>query len=306
MATERMIQRFEGPVGRSSLEEVLLEQKLIVGNEELAKRLADEGSLVELSRGQMLIEQDAEDTDVYFIITGQFQIRVHGREVATRGRGEHVGEMTALVTTAKRSATVIATEPSIVLKVSANAFKTAADTHPRIWQHVTRQLVERLTQRNTLVRPASQSARVFIISSVEGLPIAREVERQLEHDKCFVKVWTEGTFRASKYTLESLESVVEDSDFAIAIAQPDDQVERRGESHQTPRDNVIFELGMFIGKLGRHRSLLLEPRGDEVDLPSDLSGLTTISYRPASGNDPARLGPACTKLREIFNELGPR
>ncbi|MFT0548050.1 TIR domain-containing protein [Allopusillimonas ginsengisoli] len=306
MATEKMIQRFEGSVGRSSLEEVLLEQKLIVGNEELAKRLADEGSLIELSRGQMLIEQDAEDTDVYFILTGQFQIRVHGREVATRGRGEHVGEMAALVTTAKRSATVIATEPSIVLKVSANAFKAAADTHPRIWQHVTRQLVERLTQRNTLVRPASQSARVFIISSVEGLPIAREVERQLEHDKCFVKVWTEGTFRASKYTLESLESVVEDSDFAIAIAQPDDQVERRGESHQTPRDNVIFELGMFVGKLGRHRSLLLEPRGDEVDLPSDLSGLTTISYRPASGKDPARLGPACTELREIFNELGPR
>ncbi|SSY68807.1 DNA-binding transcriptional dual regulator Crp [Alcaligenes faecalis subsp. faecalis] len=306
MATRKMIERFEGSAGRASLEGVLLEQKLVLGNENLAKYLSDTGLLVEVDQEQILIEQGAEDTDVYFIITGHFQIQVYGREVATRGRGEHVGEMAALVTTAKRSATVIAIEPSIVLKVSAEAFKTAADTYPRIWQYVTRQLVERLTQRNELVRPASQSARVFIISSVEGLPIAREVERQLEHDKCFVKVWTEGTFQASKYTLESLESVVEDSDFAIAIAQPDDQVERRGQSHQTPRDNVIFELGMFVGKLGRHRSLLLEPRGDEVDLPTDLSGLTTISYRPASGKDPARLGPACTELRKIFNELGPR
>ncbi|MGB3835897.1 TIR domain-containing protein [Castellaniella sp.] len=306
MTTTKMIERFAGAAGRPALEEVLLEQKLIVGNVALAKHFADAGSLVELDRRQTLIEQDAEDTDVYFIITGQFQIRVNGREVATRGRGEHVGEMAALVATAKRSASVIAIEPSIVLKVSATDFKAAADAHPRIWQHVTRQLVERLTQRNTLVRPASQSARVFIISSVESLPIAREVEQQLEHDKCFVKVWTEGTFRASTYPLESLESVVEDSDFAIAIAQPDDQVERRGESHQAPRNNVIFELGMFVGKLGRHRSLLLEPRSEGVDLPSDLSGLTTISYRPASGKDPARLGPACTQLRKIFNELGPR
>lgn len=306
MTTGKMIERFAGSAGRAALEDVLLDQKLVLGNEKLAKYLADAGSLLELDQGQTLIEQNAEDTDIYFIITGYFQIQVYGREVATRTRGEHVGEMAALVTTAKRSATVIAIEPAIVLKVSAEAFKAAADAHPRIWQYVTRQLVERLTQRNELVRPASQSARIFIISSVEGLPIAQEIEKQLEYDAYFVKVWTEGTFQASKYTLESLESVLEESDFAIAIAQPDDQVERRGESHRTPRDNVIFELGMFVGKLGRHRSFLLEPRGDEVSLPTDLSGLTTISYRPASGKDPARLGPACTELRKIFNKLGPR
>ena len=103
-----------------------------------------------------------------------------------------------------------------------------------------------------------------------------------------------------------LEAMVEDCDFAIAVAQPDDQAESRGESRQTPRDNVIFELGMFVGKLGRKRSLLLEPRGDGVKLPSDLLGLTTISYRPANGEEPARLGPACTELSKIIKELGPR
>jgi predicted nucleotide-binding protein len=301
-----MIERFEGAVGRPALEEVLLDQKLVQGSVELARHLAEVGSLVELDQGQVLIEQGAEDTDVFFIITGQVQIKVHDREVATRRQGEHVGEMAALVVTAKRSATVIATEPSIALRVSANAFKAAADDHPRIWQCVTRQLVERLNQRNNMVRPAHQSARIFIICSTEALPIAKEIERQLEHDTFYVKIWTEGTFRASQYTLESLEEQLDESDFAIAIAQPDDEIASRGESQRAPRDNVIFELGMFVGRLGRKRSILLEPRGEGVRLPSDLKGLTTITYRPASGNDEARLGPACTELRKIFNEHGPR
>lgn len=306
MSTEKMIERFEGVAGRPALEEVLLEQKLVLGNEALAKRLVEAGSLVELEQDQILIEQGGQDTDVFFIITGQLKIKVHDREVAIRGQGEHVGEMSALVVTAKRSATVVATESSVVLKVSAVDFKAAANDFPRIWQSVTRALVERLHQRNALVRPSHKSARVFIISSKEALPIAREIERQLEHDTFFVKIWTEGTFRASKYTIESLEEQLDESDFAIAIAQPDDEVESRGQSQGAPRDNVIFELGMFVGRLGRMRSILLEPRGDEVRLPSDLKGLTTITYRPASGKEQAKLGPACTSLREIFNELGPR
>ncbi|MNP56625.1 putative nucleotide-binding protein containing TIR-like domain protein [compost metagenome] len=80
----------------------------------------------------------------------------------------------------------------------------------------------------------------------------------------------------------------------------------RGQSQGAPRDNVIFELGMFVGRLGRMRSILVEPRGDEVRLPSDLKGLTTITYRPAADKEPAKLGPVCTSLREIFNDLGPR
>lgn len=306
MASGQMIERFEGIMGRQALEEVLLEQKLVQGNEQLAKYLAEVGSLIEVNKEQIVIAQGAEDTDVYFIITGQVKINIHDRKIATRSHGEHVGEMAAIIVTAKRSATVIATEPSIVLKVSAHDFKCAANTHPRIWLYITRQLVERLNQRNNLVRPTNQSSRVFIISSTEALPIAQEVERQLEHDNCFVKVWTEGTFRASQYPLESLEQAVEQSDFAIAIAQPDDQVESRGGLNQTPRDNVIFELGMFVGKLGRRRSILFEPCGGELHLPSDLSGLTTISYRPALGKDEARLGPACTELRKIISELGPQ
>ena len=307
MKSGKMIERFEGAVGRTALEDALSQQRLVLGNEALASRLADVSSLLDVAAGQVLITQGAQDTDVYFIITGRFQVQVHGREVASRGPTEHVGEMSALVATAARSATVLATEPSVVLKVSASDFKNAANDFPRVWQQITRQLVERLHQRNNLVRPAHQSARVFIICSVEALPIARAVENHFEHDKFFVKIWTEGVFRASRYPIESLEEQLDESDFAIAIAQPDDQITARGETQGTPRDHVIVELGLFVGRLGRMRSFLLEPRGDEVRLPSDLTGLTTIGYRLAAGKDmAASLGPACNQLRGIFNELGPR
>lgn len=307
MTAGKMIERFEGPAGRAELEEALLQQKLVLGNDDLARQLADIGSLEEVPTDRVLITQGGQDTDVYFIITGRFQVRVHGREVAVRGPGEHVGEMSALVSTAARSASLISTEPSIVLKVSAADFKAAANKFPRVWQQITRQLVERLHQRNHLVRPTHQSARVFIICSAEALPIARAIENHFEHDRFFVKIWTEGVFRASQYPIESLEEQLDESDFAIAIAQPDDNVTSRDVTQVTPRDNVIFELGLFVGRLGRMRSLLLEPRGEEVRLPSDLKGLTTIGYRPALGKDlPVSLGPACNQLRDIFNELGPR
>lgn len=308
MKSEKMIERFEGPSGRAALEDALSQQRLILGNDALAARLADVGFLLALKIGDTLITQGAQDTDVYFIIIGRFQVKVHGREVATRGPTEHVGEMSALVATSARSATVLATESCVVLKVSAADFKAAANEFPRVWQQITRQLVERLHQRNNLVRPAHQSARVFIICSVEALPIARAVENHFEHDKFFVKIWTEGVFRASRYAIESLEEQLDECDFAIAIAQPDDTVTTpRGETKETPRDNVIFELGLFVGRLGRLRSFLLEPRGEEVHLPSDLTGLTAIGYRTTTGKDMAsNLGPACNQLRDLFNELGPR
>jgi len=51
--------------------------------------------------------------------------------------------------------------------------------------------------------------------------------------------------------------------------------------------------------------LLLEPRGEEVKLPSDLSGITTIPYKYDPKNLAAALGPACNRIRDVINELGP-
>ncbi|MBB2671542.1 UNVERIFIED_ORG: hypothetical protein GGE44_001093 [Rhizobium esperanzae] len=62
--------------------------------------------------------------------------------------------------------------------------------------------------------------RVFIISSVEGLPVACAIQDAFEHDPFTCTVWTDGVFRIANYTMESLEAAIDDSDFAIAVAMP--------------------------------------------------------------------------------------
>src|SRR5690606_21579892 len=98
---------------------------------------------------------------------------------------------------------------------------------------------------------------------------------------------------------------LEQSDFAIAVAHPDDVTTSRDEDWPTPRDNVIFELGYFMGRLGRDRAILMEPRGQKLKLPSDLAGITTIKYKLGSHSDTQHIiAPACNELREHISRLG--
>jgi predicted nucleotide-binding protein len=120
-----------------------------------------------------------------------------------------------------------------------------------------------------------------------------------------VVIWTDGVFKIANYTLQSLEDEIDKSDFAIAIAHPDDKVESRNQQWPQPRDNVIFELGLFMGRLGRARAVLMEPRDEKLKLPSDLAGVTTIPYRfEPHGDTEALLAPACNRLRKHILELG--
>lgn len=302
-----MIERFQGISGNAALTDALTQQKLVLGDRVLANKMAEIGILRELKIGDVLIEQDAVDNDVYFIVAGRLSMAVNAREVAQRVSGEHIGEMSAVMPSLPRAATGTATEPSLVLQVTASQFAELAEEFTNIWRYLTRVLAQRLHQRNALVQPTNTAARVFIICTVEALPIARAIETHFQHDTVFVKIWTEGVFRASTYPIESLEAQLDQSDFAIAIAQPDDKTQSRGEIVLTPRDNVMLELGMFIGRLTRKRTFLLEPMNEHVKLPTDLSGLTTIRYKTGDLRDLASLmGPACNELRNYFTELGPR
>ena len=301
-----MITRFQGALGREVLLETLREQKIASGSVAIAQDFADRGELLQIPAGNAIIEQGGTDNDVYLILTGSFEIVVNGRTIARRGPTDHAGEMAAVQPTQRRAATVRAIDTSVVSRIPYAEFIAAAQKHPEIWRAIAKELARRLEQRNSLVSNRRDRIRVFIISSAEALPIARAIHNAFEHDPFTVTVWTDGVFRASHYPVESLESQLDESDFAIAIAEPDDVTSSRGSSAPTARDNVIFELGLFIGRLGRKRSFLLEPRGDEVKLPSDLTGITTISYRSGAKKDlAAAIAPACNQMRDIISDLGP-
>src|SRR5467141_2298945 len=89
---------------------------------------------------------------------------------------------------------------------------------------------------------------LFIGSSSEGLQVAREVELQL-HKHALVTIWQHDVFKPGKSNLESLD-IRNEFDFALMVMTPDDALEVQGESFKAPRDNVLFELGLFMGCLG--------------------------------------------------------
>jgi hypothetical protein len=147
---------------------------------------------------------------------------------------------------------------------------------------------------------------MFIGSSSEGLGIAKAVQVLLDH-ACEVELWSQGTFGLTQGTLESLVLALTRFDFAVLVLTPDDLTVSRGAERQVARDNVIFELGLFIGALGRDRTFLLYDRSRPVGLPSDLAGITPATFEPhASGNLEAALGAACTRIENAVSRLGLR
>lgn len=144
--------------------------------------------------------------------------------------------------------------------------------------------------------------RVFIGSSVEGLKVAQSIQAELARDY-EVEIWDQGTvFGLGSATLEALEKAVERYQFGIFVFTPDDELLKRGESKPVARDNVLFELGLFIGKLTRFRAFIVHPQGNIISLPTDLAGITTATYNSHSGNIRASLGPACVSIRSAIEQ----
>lgn len=125
--------------------------------------------------------------------------------------------------------------------------------------------------------------KVFIGSSSEGLEIAKTLMELLKND-LNTFLWSQNIFDPSSYPLKSLHETLLTVNFGIFVITPDDFLETRNNSYKVARDNVIFELGLFMGKLGYENCFIVIPRNiDRLHLPSDLLGLTVIDYDNKSG-----------------------
>jgi predicted nucleotide-binding protein len=143
---------------------------------------------------------------------------------------------------------------------------------------------------------------LFIGSSSEGLPIANKIQMLLENDvDC--EIWNQGTFSLGESYLESLENAVKSNDFGVFVFTPDDTIESRGEVKKIARDNVIFELGLFVGKLTRKKAFIVHPKGKDIHILSDFSGITIASYDPENKNLLSALGIPCEKIRQAIQKI---
>jgi beta-phosphoglucomutase-like phosphatase (HAD superfamily) len=144
--------------------------------------------------------------------------------------------------------------------------------------------------------------RLFIGSSKESLYLANAAHSNLDED-AEVTIWNHGIFKLSSFNLENLLNELGNCDYGLFVFSPDDVAKIRGEKRRIVRDNVILELGLFLGRLGRKRSFILMPRGvKHFRIPTDLSGLVLAEYNHDrhDRNWRSALGPACEKIRELL------
>lgn len=300
-----MISRFSGKEGRPRFISALRRQIILHDNDILCSELADQAEILQLESEESIIVQGETDDEIYFLLSGRLSIVVNGREVAIRKPGEHVGEMALIDPLAKRSATVVAIEQSVVAKISETSFRMMAERHPRVWQLIAVELCERLRQRNRLVASTNPRPILFIGSSKESLYIAESIRSNLECADLVVRLWTDRVFGASQFPLIELERQIQESDFAVLVLGPDDEVVSRDKKFDAPRDNVVFELGLFMGALTHERTFMIVPDKRDVKIPTDLLGLNALRYEFSDFNAPrSLLTPVCKELRRIINKLG--
>lgn len=160
-------------------------------------------------------------------------------------------------------------------------------------------------------------SRVFIASASEGLDVAHAVRDALSVERLAgilsPKVWDKDVFHESYTFIESIEEALDQSDFAIVTFTPDDLTTSRRKPFLAPRDNVVFELGYAMGRLGRFgrlgrvRTYFLAPEGRYLKIPSDLAGVQSVRFQCEKRGDLTNaVALACSSLTERMAGLGPR
>jgi hypothetical protein len=144
--------------------------------------------------------------------------------------------------------------------------------------------------------------RIFLGSSAKQAELLEAIARGLE-DVADVDPWMT-TFNPGRSTLDRLVELSQQVDFAGFVFAQDDwtTTDESQPGQASPRDNVVFEAGLFGGALGIRRTFILHANGSK--LPSDLLGLTSIRYDPAIG--PAVVDAVNEKLRKVIESEGRR
>jgi hypothetical protein len=150
-----------------------------------------------------------------------------------------------------------------------------------------------------------EKPRIFLGSSAKQAKMVRALTRGLE-DVAKVEPWTT-SFSPGTGTLERLLELTKQVDFAAFVFAQDDwtasapSASSSNESGQaSPRDNVVFEAGLFGGVLGMRRTFILHAQG--AKLPTDLLGLTSVRYDSDTGAAGMRV--INEKLRKAIESEG--
>ena len=141
--------------------------------------------------------------------------------------------------------------------------------------------------------------RLFIGSSSEELNLAETAKAILDKDFDVSiwdeKVWDKSIFKINQNFLSDLLKATLQYDFGILIGTGDDKVTFRGTEVLQPRDNILFELGLFTGRLGTSKCAFLIDK--EIKLLSDFGGLSVAQF---DTEDNSSFERAVTQIKDLF------
>lgn len=298
--------KFEDP---DTLLEAILRQVIVFNDENVAAHLVATGKLEGFAPGQELMAQEGTDRDAYFILSGKAEIRVNGMLLDYgRGPGDVVGEFAAINTALHRTATIVASEPLVALKVSHADFTAAGNKGKRFWRDLAISLTSKIEQRNRFVGAANAKPSIFMIAAEDQLGAAEALRDALQ-DAYDVVLWgEEELFPPANYELQRLSGGVARADFGLVLAHPDDLRRARDREDAGHRDTILFELGYLMSVLGPQRTLLLIPEGSRHKLPDEFKGMRPWTYPAIGGKRTAEvaLSDVMRRLENFITEKNIR
>lgn len=133
--------------------------------------------------------------------------------------------------------------------------------------------------------------RIFIGSASESKHVAAILQGLLGEDGARVTLWADAFLVGGLYR-EQLATRAQETDYAVFVFSADDQSVSRGVTQDAPRDNVLYEMGLFGGTLGVDHVFVVQAAGN-IKVPSDLLGVHSAIYQPPPPAT-ARRDPAWT------------
>ncbi|AKB67706.1 TIR domain-containing protein [Methanosarcina mazei] len=136
-----------------------------------------------------------------------------------------------------------------------------------------------------IIKPIIKSNQVFVVHGHDN-EMKETVARVLKNIGLEPIILHEQG-NLGKTIIEKFESCSENVSFAVVLLSPDDLGYKKDKTPETAmlraRQNVILELGYFMGKLGRKKVVALNKGGTDLEVPSDILGIVYIPFDPYNG-----------------------
>src|ERR1700693_1566147 len=146
--------------------------------------------------------------------------------------------------------------------------------------------------------------QIFVGSSTPNLDVARAIADCFRGRGFTALVWDEQLFEQNESTFDGLLRITGEVEFGVFVWGASDVLISANRAVAAPRDNVVFETGLFLGALGKDRTFMVVDQKIEIKIPTDFDGITRAHYDGSllGKYDIAAVSTACNVIERSIRE----